>query len=462
MIKLKNLVILSVILILLGISFIVLKSQPSKSGTSNQNQSAIKLLQLDKTKIVKMVLSSENGDLTMEKKDANWTVASASVKLMQDTIDAISTSFASFNADKLVETAPKDLSIYGLDKPSHAAKAVLSDGTESVIYIGNVAPVGSLYYVMLKDKPEVYAVSESLIENFLKTLTDIRDKSLTAINSEELTYIKIAEVNKPVIEIKENPNQTKEQSDAGIGSLIMTEPYKETVTVDSSKLQTFLSSLSSIAIKSFVDDNPKDLSLYGLDKPRSNIIIKDKSNTLTLIIGKDSDENSVYFKTDSGSNVYTIDKSTLSSLKIVPFDVADKYAYYANIDSVSQVSIENQGKTDTLVISKTVKKAAKAGDADVTTYAFKLNGKELKEQDGENLYQNIVGLSVDGESSKQVSENPEIKMTFTLSSTPQKEVHVNYSPYNDDFYSIFKDGKSQFVISKSKLASLIDSLNKLK
>ncbi len=462
MIKLRNLLILVFVLILLGLSYFLIKNMPAKTSTTDQTEKTIQLLQMDKTKITKMVLSSGSGDLTIEKQGTNWVVPGVTYKLSQDTITSISAVFSILTADKTVEASPQDLAKYGLDKPSYTAKASTSDGKEEVVYIGSQAPISGTYYVMIKGNKAVYAVSDTSIANFFKTLTDLRDKTLTTINSEELTYIKIAEKNKPVIEIKENSGQTSEQSQAGAASYVLTQPYSEAKTVDSTSLSTFLSSLSNIAINSFVDDNPKDLSLYGLDKPENNIIIKDKSNTLNLIIGKDADANSVYFKTDTSSRVYTIDKSVLDSLKLVPFDLIDKFAYIAGIDTISQVTIEKQGRTDTLAITKTVTKAAKTGESDVTTYKFKLNGKDLTEEAGKTLYQGIISLTADSESAKQVAENPEIKMTFTLTSGTQKEVHVNYVPYNDDFYSIFKDGKSELVIAKSKLTALFSSIDKLK
>ena len=138
----------------------------------------IEILKFDKDTIVKVVLESEDGTLTLEKVDDEWTVDhSRPVKLRKVAVDDILYSFASLYAERIVEENPEDLSVYGLDKPAVTATAYLEDGSAKVLYLGNKTPAGNTYYLMAEGDPKVYTVWMNHGEHFHYKLSDIRKKN---------------------------------------------------------------------------------------------------------------------------------------------------------------------------------------------------------------------------------------------------------------------------------------------
>src|SRR5690606_31967183 len=132
------------------------------------------------------------------------------------------------------------------------------------------------------------------------------------------------------IEIKVNDDQSEEEASFGLGIWKMTSPYNQPMGVDGNSISSFLEAISTLSIKDFIDDAPADLGTYGLKEPKGEVIIKDSENKLHIYIGEEYDDETVYFKTDDGDSVYTIEKSKLEFMDIKPFELVEKFAYIVN------------------------------------------------------------------------------------------------------------------------------------
>ena len=230
----------------------------------------------------------------------------------------------------------------------------------------------------------------------------------------------------------------------------------------SEKITTVTAAIANLKVSDIAEDNPKDLSKYGLDKPSMELILKDSKNTLHLFIGKNKDESSVYFKTAEANTVYIMDKTVIDTFKLKPFDVISKFVYIVNIDYVDKIVVDANGKKDLVLLSRTSAKATKSGDPDVVTTTSKVNGKSIEISKFKTEYQEIIGLTVDAENDKKLKDKPEISITYSLNKGSKKQEVVDFVPYNDDFYAVFRDGKSDFVIAKDKVNKMITSLKNLK
>ena len=84
----------------------------------------------------------------------------------------------------------------------------------------------------------------------------------------------------------------------------------------------------------------------------------------------------------------------------------------------------------------------------------------MEEEAFKDYYQDLIGITFDAEIDKDVENtNPEIRTTFTLDTG--EKVTIDYVSYSDDFYAAFRDGESDFVVSKKKVNKMIDSLKEL-
>jgi hypothetical protein len=464
--KVGSLLALVLALILLMGSYIYIKNRPQKEenpGGEDTPSAVEQISNVEKDKIVKMILTSENGDLVFEKKDEEWIIPGVKHMLKQSSIEDIASSFANMFAEKLIEENPKDLEIYGLKYPAVTAKAVLSDGTEKVLYLGDRTPVGNTFYIMPKDSQKVYTVWMNHGSRFSTTLNELRDKKLFDFELEEMTYLKIVNDKGRPIEIITNDDENDEGRSYGINLFTMTKPYSKPTSVDTQKLEQVAQGLQGIEIRDFIEDDVKDLSKYGLDKPRLEILAKDtENNVIHVFIGKDMDERLVYFRTADSNSVYSMEKGKVTPFEVEPFTLMSKFAYIVNIDWVDKVIIEEPGKKHTLTLTRQTEKAEKEGEKDEVVTTYKVDGKEVEEDAFKKYYQSLIGLIVDAENDRKVEEKAEITTTYYLNHGPEKQVTVKYAPYNENFYAVFRDGVADFVISKGKVQRMLNDLEQLK
>jgi len=146
-----------------------------------------------------------------------------------------------------------------------------------------------------------------------------------------------------------------------------------------------------------------------------------------------------------------------SLIDMKPIDFIDRFVYIVDINLVDSIEIEYEGKVNNLKLSRTTSKE-EDGEEVITTY--KVDGKEVEEEAFKDYYQDLIGITFDAEIDKDVENtNPEIRTTFTLDTG--EKVTIDYVSYSDDFYAAFRDGESDFVVSKKKVNKMIDSLKEL-
>ncbi len=476
--KSRNIIILMVVLGLLVGSYFFLANRPEPEVPEVQSE-RVSILKFDKNEIVKMELKTKNGELTFHKvekeveeekdgkkekvKKSMWEVDYPhEIELKQMSVDDIAYSFSNLQAERVIEEeTPEDLTPYGLEDPQAVAQATLKDGSKKIVYLGDKTPAGNTYYLMLDGDPKVYEVWMNHGEHYMYTLADVRDKSLPSINSEALTYFKIDKNDGKPIEIKMNDSQSDEEAQFGLGLWQMTKPFNEPMGVDSDAFQRTLEAIPVFSIDDFVEDGVEDFAKYGLEEPSLELILKDSETTLHLQFGKDYDENKIYFKIPGSDSVYGMKKSSIEFADIKPFNLVEKFAYIVNIDNVDKVIVEGQGKTHTLSMSRKTQKAEEEGEEDEVITTYMVDGKEVEEKPFKKAYQSIIGILVDGENNKELAENPVVKTTFFLNKGPNREVHINYVPYDNDFYAVFRSGKAEFVVNRGMVHKMLDDIEAL-
>jgi hypothetical protein len=383
------------------------------------------------------------------------------IELKQSAVNDIAYTFASLYAERVIEEeTPDDLESYGLKDPVVTAEATLKDGTKKVLYLGNKTATGT-YYLMAQDDPRVFEVWMNHGEHLMYTLADVRDMSLPEINIQEFTYFKMIHEGTRPIEIKVNDDQSEDEAQYGLGLWQMVQPYNEPMGVDSEGFQKILESIPNISINEFVEDAPEDLGKYGLDEPASELVVKDNENTLHLYFGSDADEDKVYCKTADSDTVYTVNKAILEFMDTDPFSLVEKFAFIVNIDNVDKIVVEGGGKTHTLTLSRTTKEAQEEGEEDEVVTTYNVDGQDVEEDPFKKYYQSLIGILVDAENDKEIEEEPEVKTTFYLNKGGNREIHVNYVPYNDEFYAVFRSGKAEFVVHRGQVEKMLEDLEAL-
>jgi hypothetical protein len=451
--------VLVVLGVLVGAYFFVTRPKPAPAAAAVQPE----LSKGEKDKLVKVVLSDRpEGTLTLVKKAGKWnTEPPAAVPLEPTTIDDLLFSFSALNAERIIEEHPSDLGQYGLAPPRAMGTGTWEDGTSHTLLLGDKTPSGSTYYIQVKGNPRVYTVQSFTGQHLHWTLKDLRSRTISpVINYDEVEYVKIVERDGAVLEVKRKTEAETKSFQLGFGPFLLTRPYVTVRGLDAQKQDTVIKGAQSVSISDFAEEPVKGLDAYGLARPRAEVIVRDKSNTIDYIFG-DQKGTQTWFALRGQPGVYLVDTSSLDFLKTKPFDIVDKFTFIPNIEDVDRMDITAGGKTHNLLITRTTKKAAKPGDPGVVTAAYTADGKTVEEDSFKKFYQSLIGLQLEGEMAKRVPNAPEVSVTFSLNKGEVKTVRIDYAPYDRDFDAIFLNGVGEFALTKGQLRAMLAKLDLL-
>lgn len=462
--KTRNLLILSLVIIVLIGAYFGLKYQAEKKAAQSQDNSVAKatiISQLPQDKITKVSLKSEQGTIVFQKNGEKWTVNDLPFEPDINRVQSIVSVFANLEAVEIIDPNPQDLEQYGLVKPAVTAEAVLSDNTIGTIKIGDPTPADNNYYAMVSGDSKVYAISGSDGSRFKISINDLRDKNLAQVNFEQLDYFKLVRANGKPIEITVNPNRVPSKDDYGLSYWQISQPYTESLGINMDRFnKEVIPQLQTMEINEYIEDYPRDLGKYGLTQPRYELIVRDvDGQSLHLQFGKDQNEDFIFCKSSNAPAVFTISKDILNILDLTPFQMVNKIAYLINIDTVDKIVVETAGRKHTMTLSRKVKKARSKKETDETVTTYRINGKIVAEPVFKTFYRSLIGISFEADNPKPMTETaPEVKTTFYLNSGKTRQYRINYVSFNLDFYAIFRNGRSEFLTSKDQVKAMLKDL----
>lgn len=199
---------------------------------------------------------------------------------------------------------PADLSQYGLAHPRVKVTLELEgEETNPIILLGKNTKDNKLTYAKRESKQPVYLVESYFIEDFTKVTNQLRDKKFFSFNRAEVSKIEIRH-GKNILTLTKDPQGDWRILEAGEAKAIK------------SAVDELLSALEELEVTRFVNDNPRDLRIYGLDQPilqESLWLGADKMET--LLVGKEDKSKKEHFiKNDSEAPVYLAKKGMLAQL----------------------------------------------------------------------------------------------------------------------------------------------------
>lgn len=465
--KWHSIVIVLVVLAILTGSYFYIKQNPKQSEeeTTTANEK-IEITKFDTETINKIELVSDERNLTITKQDDKWVLdGKTDIEANQSTINSMANSLSNISSTLLVEENVLEFSAYGLDNP-HKAIITLADGSIHTFLLGNPAPTGEGYYFMKDGEKTVYMVSNSYKTNLYYTFEDLVQKEdIPTITVENLNYFYVSQKDKRPIEIikLDADKNYKYELWNSLSLWSMTKPYKlQRGVAGNESWDSIVNATNGFnnAVKKFVANNPNDLSIYGLDNPNLEILLKDSDNVEThLYFGNAADENTIYFKQANSSNVYTMSKSAIEKFENIDvFSITDKFAILFNIEDLDKLIINNGNETTEfdITITKTTEGEGESA-RQLTSVGCTVDGKEYPEDDFKKFYQNVIGLSIDSEyNGEVVTGTPDISVQLQLSDG--KTIEAKFYKYDDNFYIFDREGTQEFLISKRQLDNMFQRM----
>jgi hypothetical protein len=428
--------------------------EPEYVDTGEEDHVAIS--HFDENLIQYMEVNSPRGTLRLQNQGEEWKVLDFPhpVKLKASKVEDLIYSFCRLYSEKIIEEEPSDLAQYGLVSPVATARYTLTDGSSREFYLGEQTPAGNMFYLTAQNDPKVYAVWMNHASHFQYTLEDIREEPSPVIELQKTTYLKILREGQSIMEIVHKEDLPQDVVTMEIAWLYMIEPYAEPRAISPEGEDRLWSLFGDFRISQYVEDTPVDLGKYGLDEPLAEYIHRDEENSRFIRFGR-SEGEMTYIQLPGDPSVYAIKtEGNLDFLTAKPFDYIDKLAFIINIENVEQITIKGGGREHTLGIER-----KKDGDEEVSTFFF--DGDERDEKVFKSFYKSLIGIQLDAEHSGGITEKPDVEIVFHLRNSPAEQYRATLVLYDNDFYALFINGISEFLVNRSQVNQLMEDLDRL-
>jgi len=458
----KPIVLILIAAILGGVYFYATKKQGKATTDPNAPLSdAIKIYEIDASKITEVTIERQDGKYVFKKDGDKYSMVSPTDFVADSS--AISSIFSNLNAvyaEKVVDENAADVAQYGFNKPVKIA--VKYDAGVKELEIGDLNSTKDSYYIREKGSNKIYTIGTYTIEAINVPKNDLRDKTLFTVKAEDITGVSVKKAGNLVFTSKKS----------GDSQWLLTAPIDGNADANSmSSIVTAISQVSSYV--SFIEDKPQDLEKYGLKNPAYTLEYETSSGKKTLLIGNEFKKGTeTYAMLADGQQVFTINPEPLNFLDKPLREVMEVFAYIVNIQDVSKLVVEMDGKTTVSEIS-----VSSTDNKDTSKDTFTVDGKDanIEDEKSNNLfkkyYQGIIGIAMtDIDTNYKPAGKAEITFTYTLKKDPGT-MKVEFVPRDANYYYVLRNGKyANIIVDKREFdrddgvrqtyKKLVDAMNK--
>lgn len=339
---------------------------------------------------------------------------------------------------------------FGLDTPRREITLLTKKGEEICLLLGDSLPVGDGAYLRRRDSENVYIIGRYAEEIFLRKKTDYRDAELfeKIESSEKILAAEYTPYGKKTIRIKK---RSQEDSDASLArykvriDYMMTSPVTIGANPDTYDSE-FLSKIVAISGMAVCEDNPKDLSVYGLDKP-AKLTFETKDGKVSLLIGKNANVGGTYVMQEGVPSVI-LTENPVGLENLSHINLAYKLLWFFAADEVKSFEYKLAGG-ETHKLEMTVADNKIEG---------KYDGDEASDKNAKNLYLRTIRLNLAGEveAGAKFASAPAITVRATLRNGETSTLALH--EMNERQFAASIDGaRADFFVPVAEVRELLES-----
>jgi hypothetical protein len=200
------------------------------------------------------------------------------------------------------------------------------------LQLGAKSPTGVWVYAQERGRPSVFVVSEGVLRDVTRPVSDFRNKTILAFERKDVTGLEVV-----------LPEETlmAERVDGTKWKLIRPRP----LGADTEAISDFLDKLTGARIKEFVAETPRSLEAYGLTRPvRVAVHVgKDKDrSTRTLLLGRlDDKKKGVYALRPGEESVLLLPEEVWTTLPKATAAIRDKTIIDFEREQVTGLEVES-------------------------------------------------------------------------------------------------------------------------
>jgi hypothetical protein len=275
-------------------------------------QEARKIVVTDADQVTGVALSNSQGSIHCQLTEDGWQITDPITAAGDETvIGGIIGALLQAETERVISETGGDLAQYGLDPPQVTLELTIQDAPPQILHLGRRNPAGSQVYVRKESESKVFLTQSSLLSQAEKNSFDLRDKRVLVFQEPEVKELKLVRGQK-TLEVRKTSQ-----------GWLLEKPLQ--VNADNTLINSMINKLYGSLIQAFVEENPTDLSVYGIRDPELTVVLTldpDRSQK-TLHFGKREDEER-YARDDSRDPVFLVPESLFEELNRNLFELRDK------------------------------------------------------------------------------------------------------------------------------------------
>lgn len=351
--------------------------------------------------------------------------------------------------------APEDLSAYGLEQPAVRVTYTDLEGAQTVLLVGNQAPVGTGYYAMLEGGDKVYVIGSHNASYLLNKDMYYRQLSVTSYTDvlSEIDSVKIAQGGNELY-VRRQTAEEREEKGIFATEFQIKEPVD--TACNSVYLERYIFGyLTELKALSVVEDRPEDFSKYGLsaeDDPVMVEIVNADGTSKKLYLGDVTEDGLMYVRISGITSVYTFDKSAFTFIDTKYNDLMDVALWTYMIDTVDSVEMVLNGESHLLEFE----------DVTNDSLTATLDGEEISETNGRMLYTRILQIySYDVLAEDAVPGD--IVYSFKINFTDGTNATLEFAKVSERTFAVIRNGQELGIYSRiSDFQSIIEGIEDIK
>lgn len=439
----RNILIFSVIIASLIVAVIFVNKIPDdkqneeivSTGEQTTENNYIDVLRVEMNDITNINVKTENEEYSISKIGDDIILSnSQGLKIARDKLNMLFNSCSYVFAESIASSKKEDASVYGFDAPRATVTVTLKNGNERKICIGKESVDKKGSYIKVDNDDNIYLRSAYGVSSLMPEYNSFIDTNILTVdpaNYETLTGVYLKKGQNTEIKINSI-------GDGNEKAWIMFAPaYADANTITLS--EKVLTQLAALKVTGVIDASPDDISRYGFDSPYAVIKISSDSHNQKLTFG-DEVNGYRFLKVDDYSSIYAVSASAVSFLDVSYIDLMSRLVHLENIKSINKAEITYPDGKLTLVV-----------DGEKRS----INGKELSKDDFADVYQRVIGISLDSVDLNAVKSGTietEIKYTRNDGSV----CIVSFVSVDDRNYLALVDNKGNSIVKKKDVTDVID------
>lgn len=312
------------------------KKNDKKTGLGNDV-----IFECSPKKITGIYVKSEE-EYKLVKSEDEWFIEGLEEKEVEEkAIEETIMLLSSIKGNK----APKNEQTADFDKEL----MIFSKNTEQKFFFGEE----NKKFYLKNQAGDVYEISQALYSvcerdlNFyrdktLECIEDFRDGEFISYSFEKGEFSDFGDAFK--VRVK---NEKEVQVYNGSSKYMMEKPYLKSVNSETFE-STVISKLSAVSAERFIEDDPENLALYGLNvQKRGEVTVKHSGGEFTLYIGahaKDTKADETYVMVKGENSVFTVLSANVAFVYADPFELLEKPLFTYNLKYLKSAKITYKDK----------------------------------------------------------------------------------------------------------------------